>query len=127
MAYLVHYGIEGQKWGVRRYQNPDGTLTEAGKKRYRKEFNTLSNAYMVSDKRYKQWKVNDDKARENWDKYGALFNANLLNTAEKYALKAEELSWKAAQQYEDAQLDAEIRAMNFMLSKYGDTILTDIF
>lgn len=31
---LTHWGIKGQKWGVRRYQNPDGTLTEAGKKRY---------------------------------------------------------------------------------------------
>lgn len=32
---LQHYGILGMKWGVRRYQNADGTLTEAGKKRYR--------------------------------------------------------------------------------------------
>lgn len=32
--YLVHYGIFGQKWGVRRYQNEDGTLTEEGKQRY---------------------------------------------------------------------------------------------
>lgn len=32
--YLVHHGIKGQKWGVRRYQNPDGSLTESGKKRY---------------------------------------------------------------------------------------------
>lgn len=31
---LAHYGILGQKWGIRRFQNPDGTLTEAGKKRY---------------------------------------------------------------------------------------------
>lgn len=31
---LIHYGIRGQKWGVRRFQNPDGTLTDAGKKRY---------------------------------------------------------------------------------------------
>lgn len=32
--YLVHHGIKGMKWGIRRYQNEDGTLTEAGKKRY---------------------------------------------------------------------------------------------
>lgn len=34
MAYLKHYGIQGQKWGVRRYQNLDGTLTEEGRARY---------------------------------------------------------------------------------------------
>lgn len=32
--FLSHHGIVGQKWGVRRYQNPDGSLTDAGKKRY---------------------------------------------------------------------------------------------
>ncbi len=34
---LSHYGIKGMKWGVRRYQNSDGTLTSAGKKRYSDE------------------------------------------------------------------------------------------
>ena len=32
--YIAHHGIQGQKWGVRRFQNEDGSLTEAGKSRY---------------------------------------------------------------------------------------------
>lgn len=32
--YLMHHGIKGMKWGVRRYRNEDGTLTEEGKQRY---------------------------------------------------------------------------------------------
>ena len=32
--YLMHHGILGQKWGVRRYQHKDGSLTEEGRKHY---------------------------------------------------------------------------------------------
>ena len=34
MSDLRHHGIKGQKWGVRRFQNADGSLTAAGRKRY---------------------------------------------------------------------------------------------
>lgn len=43
MNELYHYGVKGQKWGVRKYQYADGTLTPAGKKRYNQ-----SNANQVS-------------------------------------------------------------------------------
>ena len=33
---LYHHGVKGQKWGVRRYQNSDGSLTDNGKKRVAK-------------------------------------------------------------------------------------------
>ena len=35
--WIAHYGIPHMKWYHRRYQNADGTLTEAGKRRYQKE------------------------------------------------------------------------------------------
>ena len=37
MSELYHWGVKGMKWGVRRYQNKDGTLTPAGHKRYERD------------------------------------------------------------------------------------------
>ena len=39
---LYHHGIKGQKWGIRRYQNPDGSLTAAGRKKYTNPDGTLN-------------------------------------------------------------------------------------
>lgn len=38
---LYHYGIKGMRWGVRRYQNKDGSLTPAGKKRAQRDADKL--------------------------------------------------------------------------------------
>lgn len=47
--YLAHYGIKGQKWGVRRYQNPDGSLTDAGRKKYTKKVSKLERKAKIQE------------------------------------------------------------------------------
>lgn len=47
--YLAHHGIKGQKWGVRRYQNPDGTLTDAGRKKYTKKASKLERKAKIQE------------------------------------------------------------------------------
>lgn len=63
-TYLAHHGIKGQRWGVRRFQNTDGTLTSAGKQRYdsgdtRKSSDNSTNSQRkgLTDKQKKSYKI----------------------------------------------------------------------
>lgn len=50
---LQHWGVRGMRWGIRRYQNKDGTLTTAGKKRYNKELAKLREEKRILDNKEK--------------------------------------------------------------------------
>lgn len=56
--YLCHYGIKGMKWGIRRYQNPDGSLTSAGRARY----GSVKNVKAHVGEQIKQSKFNANQA-----------------------------------------------------------------
>ena len=78
MSYLYHHGVKGQKWGVRRYQNPDGSLTELGQARARATRNAKTKPEV------------DKIVRSMTDKEKKLLNVNPYN---KEYLSIEEGEW----------------------------------
>ena len=80
MNELYHHGIRGMKWGVRRFQNKDGSLTNAGKKRYtddptvvesKKNLDSAKSTYKSASKAYNVAynNLNIDYTRSNKKKY----------------------------------------------------------
>ena len=61
--YLEHHGILGQKWGIRRYQNSDGSLTDDGKKRYAHDTSKVEEAQ--SKAKHRESKTNEKAAEYN--------------------------------------------------------------
>ena len=68
---LIHYGVPGMKWGVRRYQNKDGSLTNAGKKRQmqlEKQASKYDKLVIDDEKEYKRSKKEYDDIVKNGTK-----------------------------------------------------------
>lgn len=75
---LYHHGIKGQRWGVRRYQNADGSLTAAGQKRYDRDIRENNskkkeNRAIIDGPDPKRWVTEDlDRSKQVVDAHSDL-------------------------------------------------------
>jgi len=112
---LSHAGIKGQKWGIRRYQNEDGSLTEEGKLRYGKggtheKITTIEKDYHnVSTKAAKEGLKGVSDASKTAD--------NALRTIGTNKSKA--VNYKDYSKISDSELRARINRLN-MERSYGE-------
>ena len=93
---ISHHGILGQKWGVRRYQNEDGSLTTAGRKRYTidKDKGPISNIkdYIAFRKQAKAEKRENNKAK--YKEYEEEMEQQRAAEAERNAIRKNDISAK---------------------------------
>ena len=128
--FIAHHGIKGQRWGIRRYQNEDGSLTPAGEKRYsgkngdekrrrdvaRAEYKNTRNALA---KRYAETDAKYDKNRDK-NIYG--FESGSLKDRAKNHIKNEYAREKALNKIDQQKLDAKRRYRQQLGKKKVDTL-----
>lgn len=104
-SYLAHFGIKGQRWGHRKYQNEDGSLTPEGIKRYRKNTDRIAKAKAEAEraKRYAtKREVDAEVYASKRDKVKSRFFQTDISIA-----KADSLDRKRARAANDAALSKQ--------------------
>lgn len=125
---LYHHGILGQKWGVRRYQNPDGTLTEEGKKRYgmygrkRVSFDDMRND--VTEYRFRAYQqspklVEAKEAERQYYKNDRIPKSVSKEQIDKKEKEVIALFDRMIDLYDQAERDADEKATAYLVEKYG--------
>lgn len=103
---LYHYGVLGMKWGRRRYQNKDGSLTSAGKRR-RKDYGQEAKTMSDQDLRSSINRMNLERRYVNLSKGRSSKASNRLDTASKAASIGSEAGKIAKDGYTMMDLDSK--------------------
>lgn len=110
---LYHHGTKGMKWGVRRYQNKDGSLTPAGIKRYNREVQKLKDREASIKAREKAKKYQDtlDKKKAALDEREAALKGKTVKKSAPKAAAGNQSGTKSIKDMSDAELRAVVNRL----------------